>query len=116
MIGSVGEKVASLWKPGIAAFGTVYASEGVDVAVQTGGVVKDIAFAANDKRNDEYVGYATLPAIRGSYDFAYRFRRDSQVAWDYVDLGTSFGPDACDGRVGNSDGYNVTTAGDLSVQ
>lgn len=74
------------------------------------------AFAANDLRNDEYVGYATLPGTTGSYDFAFRFRPDTQPLWAYMDLGTSFGPDACDAKVGNSDGYSPLTAGDLLVQ
>ncbi len=74
------------------------------------------AFAFNDKRNDEYLGLATLPTVRGRYDFAYRFRPDSQVVWTYADLGTSFGVDLCDGKVGNSDGYSPATAGDLVVQ
>ncbi len=37
------------WTPGIDAVGTVSASQGVDVAGQVGGVVKSIAFKANDK-------------------------------------------------------------------
>jgi membrane fusion protein (multidrug efflux system) len=37
------------WTPGIEAFGTVYAFEGTDVAVQSGGVVKDILFKSNDE-------------------------------------------------------------------
>ena len=39
------------WKPGIDAVGTVSAAEGVDVAVQVGGVVKFVNFKANDKVN-----------------------------------------------------------------
>ena len=37
------------WTPGIEAVGTVTASEGVDVAVQTAGVVRSVNFAANDR-------------------------------------------------------------------
>jgi membrane fusion protein (multidrug efflux system) len=37
------------WTPGIEAVGTVSASEGVDVSVQTAGVVKSVNFAANDR-------------------------------------------------------------------
>ena len=37
------------WKPGVDAVGTVSAAEGVDVAVQVGGVVKAVNFKANDK-------------------------------------------------------------------
>ncbi|MBZ9939080.1 efflux RND transporter periplasmic adaptor subunit [Mesorhizobium sp. BR1-1-16] len=39
----------STWKPGISAVGTVAASQGVDVAVQAGGIVEQILFKANDK-------------------------------------------------------------------
>ncbi|BCP55099.1 MexH family multidrug efflux RND transporter periplasmic adaptor subunit [Kaistia sp. 32K] len=37
------------WTPGIEAVGTAAASEGVDVAVQAGGIVEKILFKANDK-------------------------------------------------------------------
>jgi membrane fusion protein (multidrug efflux system) len=37
------------WTPGVEAFGTVYAAEGTDVAVQSGGVVKDVLFKPNDQ-------------------------------------------------------------------
>lgn len=37
------------WNPGIDAVGTVAASQGVDVAVEAGGIVKQIQFKANDK-------------------------------------------------------------------
>lgn len=37
------------WTPGIDAVGTAAAAEGVDVAVQTGGIVEKILFKANDK-------------------------------------------------------------------
>src|SRR5688572_2373305 len=37
------------WQPVIEAFGTVGASQGVDVAAQTAGVVEDILFSANDR-------------------------------------------------------------------
>ncbi|MFI5412261.1 efflux RND transporter periplasmic adaptor subunit [Kaistia sp. UC242_56] len=37
------------WTPGIEAVGTAAAAEGVDVAVQTGGIVEKILFKANDK-------------------------------------------------------------------
>jgi membrane fusion protein (multidrug efflux system) len=43
------------WTPGIDAVGTVAASRGVDVAGQVGGVVKSIAFKANDKINEGQV-------------------------------------------------------------
>ena len=37
------------WTPGIEAIGTVSASQGVDLTVETTGVVKEIMFKANDK-------------------------------------------------------------------
>src|SRR5690606_14472806 len=37
------------WTPGIQALGTVGASRGVDLSVETGGVVKAINFRANDR-------------------------------------------------------------------
>ncbi|WP_018181493.1 efflux RND transporter periplasmic adaptor subunit [Kaistia granuli] len=37
------------WTPGIEAVGTAAASEGVDVAVQAGGIIEKILFKANDK-------------------------------------------------------------------
>ena len=46
---SATEVKPSTWKPGITAVGTVAASQGVDVAVQAGGIVEQILFKANDK-------------------------------------------------------------------
>lgn len=43
------------WTPGIEAIGTVSAIRGVDLAVETTGIVKDIAFSANDKIEDGQV-------------------------------------------------------------
>ncbi|PTW63384.1 membrane fusion protein (multidrug efflux system) [Breoghania corrubedonensis] len=37
------------WQPGIEAIGTVLARQGVDVAVRSSGIVKEISFKANDK-------------------------------------------------------------------
>ncbi|PZN59346.1 MAG: efflux transporter periplasmic adaptor subunit, partial [Proteobacteria bacterium] len=37
------------WQPGIEAIGTVSAVRGVDLTVETAGIVKDIAFTANEK-------------------------------------------------------------------
>ncbi|MBN8999428.1 MAG: efflux RND transporter periplasmic adaptor subunit [Rhizobiales bacterium] len=37
------------WQPGIQAVGTVAASQGVDLAVQAGGIIKQILFKANDR-------------------------------------------------------------------
>ena len=39
----------STWTPGIEAVGTVQASQGVDVAVEVGGVIKEIRFRANER-------------------------------------------------------------------
>ncbi|ODN72373.1 efflux RND transporter periplasmic adaptor subunit [Methylobrevis pamukkalensis] len=41
--------VAETWTPGIDAIGTVSADKGVDVSAETGGVVKQIEFKANDR-------------------------------------------------------------------
>lgn len=43
------EAKPTTWHPGIEAVGTVAASQGVDVAVQAGGIVQQIDFAANDR-------------------------------------------------------------------
>jgi len=43
------------WTPGIEAIGTVSAIRGVDLAVETTGVVKDILFSANQKVEDDEV-------------------------------------------------------------
>lgn len=37
------------WQPGIEAIGTVYASRGIDLAVEAGGVVRSVEFRANDE-------------------------------------------------------------------
>lgn len=37
------------WMPALEAIGTVYASRGIELAVETGGVVREIAFKANDR-------------------------------------------------------------------
>jgi membrane fusion protein (multidrug efflux system) len=49
VIVSVADVVPVTWQPSIEAFGTVYASQGTDVAVELGGVVKAIMFKANDR-------------------------------------------------------------------
>ncbi len=44
---SATEAQPTTWTPGIDAIGTIVARQGVDVAAETGGVVKEIAFSAN---------------------------------------------------------------------
>lgn len=46
---SATEVKPSTWRPGIEAVGTLAASQGVDVAVEAGGIVEQILFKANDK-------------------------------------------------------------------
>ncbi len=46
---STADVAPMVWKPGIEAIGTVSASRGVDLTVETTGIVKDIGFTANDK-------------------------------------------------------------------
>src|SRR4051812_6281861 len=46
---SVVEAKPSVWKPGIEAIGTAHAAQGVDLGVEAGGVVEQIAFKANDR-------------------------------------------------------------------
>ncbi len=60
------------WTPGISAIGTVSASQGVDLTVETTGVVKAVMFKANDKVSagqvllqlDDAVQRADLEAAR----------------------------------------------------
>ncbi|KQZ79102.1 RND transporter MFP subunit [Mesorhizobium sp. Root157] len=60
------------WTPGIEAIGTVSAARGVDLTVETTGIVKDILFKANDRveqgqplvRLDDAVQQADLAAAR----------------------------------------------------
>ena len=46
---STSEVVAKTWQPGITAIGTARAAQGVQLAVQAAGLVKEIRFKANDK-------------------------------------------------------------------
>lgn len=63
---------ASTWTPGIEAIGTVSASRGVDLTVETTGIVKEILFKANDRVEqgqllvhlDDAVEQADLAAAR----------------------------------------------------
>ena len=40
---------AGPWTPALEAIGTVYSRRGIDLAVEAGGVVREIGFAANDR-------------------------------------------------------------------
>lgn len=40
---------AGQWRPGIEAIGTVYSARGIDLAVETNGVVQSVGFTANDR-------------------------------------------------------------------
>jgi hypothetical protein len=76
------------------------------------------AFAANDLRNDEYLGSFAAPVVTADthFDVAWRFTTDGGLSWVYGDLGSSFGADACDAYGGSADGYSATDAADLLVQ
>jgi membrane fusion protein (multidrug efflux system) len=52
---SAEELKPTTWRPGIQAVGTVAASQGVDLAVQAGGIVKQILFKANDRVKEDQV-------------------------------------------------------------
>ena len=73
---SATEAAAIEWQPGIESFGTVGASRGVDVAVETSGIVRRIGFAANDPvkagqllvQLDDAVERADLIAARASVE------------------------------------------------
>lgn len=43
------EIVPVTWEPGIEAIGTAISAQGVDLAIESGGLVRSIAFAANDR-------------------------------------------------------------------
>jgi membrane fusion protein (multidrug efflux system) len=66
------------WQPGIEAIGTAKALRGVDIAVETGGVVKEIGFEANERieagkvlvRIDDSVERAQLGAARADLELA----------------------------------------------
>lgn len=66
----------SPWTPGIETIGTVGASQGVDLAVETTGIVKEIKFAANQRVNkgdvliqlDDTVQQADLAAAKTQAD------------------------------------------------
>lgn len=46
---AVAEAEAITWKPGIEAIGTAAAARGVDLSIETGGIVQDILFTANQR-------------------------------------------------------------------
>lgn len=64
------------WQPGIEAIGTVYAAQGIDLAVETGGVIRSVEFAANDEveqgqllvQIDDAVEQADLVAARSQVE------------------------------------------------
>jgi membrane fusion protein, multidrug efflux system len=66
------------WKPGLDAIGSARASQGVDLAVETAGIVKDILFDANDEveagqhlaQLDDAVERADLAAVQAELDLA----------------------------------------------
>lgn len=66
------------WQPGIEAIGTAKALRGVDIAVETGGVVEEIGFQANERieagkvlvRIDDSVERAQLGAARADLELA----------------------------------------------
>ena len=73
---SASEVEATTWQPVIEAFGTVGAAQGVDLAVQTSGVVEEILFTANDRLDegqllvqiDDAVERADLIAARAAVE------------------------------------------------
>jgi membrane fusion protein (multidrug efflux system) len=66
------------WKPGLDAIGTARALQGVDLAVETAGIVKDILFQANDQvkagqhlaQLDDAIERADLAASQAELDLA----------------------------------------------
>ena len=54
------------WKPGIEAIGTARALQGVDLAVETAGIVKEILFKANDQVEDRPASRAARRRDRGA--------------------------------------------------
>lgn len=66
------------WRPGIEAIGTAKAQQGVDIAVETSGVVEEIGFQANERveagkvllRLDDSVDRAQLGAAKAELDLA----------------------------------------------
>ncbi len=75
---SVIEAEPTVWKPGIEAIGTAHAANGVDLGVEAGGVVKEIAFNANDHvtkgqllvQIDNRIELADVAAAQASLDLS----------------------------------------------
>jgi membrane fusion protein, multidrug efflux system len=75
---SVVEAEPITWKPGIEAIGTARAAQGVNLAVETSGIVKEILFNANDKvevnqhlaQLDDEVESADLAAAQSELELA----------------------------------------------
>ena len=73
---SASEVEATTWQPVIEAFGTVGAAQGVDLAVQTSGVVEEILFTASDRLEegqllvqiDDAIEQADLIAARAAVE------------------------------------------------
>ena len=74
------------WRPGIDTIGTVKASQGVDLTVETAGIVTEIGFAANDRvekgqlllQLDDVMQNADLAAARTQLDLAETTLRRSR--------------------------------------
>ena len=66
------------WRPGLEAIGTAHSNSGVDLAVETAGIVKDVLFNANDKvvagqhlaQIDDVIERADLAATQAELDLA----------------------------------------------
>ncbi|MCO6390185.1 efflux RND transporter periplasmic adaptor subunit [Aliihoeflea aestuarii] len=64
------------WQPGIEAIGTVYAARGIDLAVEAGGVIRSVAFSANEEveegqllvQIDDAIEQADLVAARSQVE------------------------------------------------
>ncbi len=75
---SVVEAEPTVWKPGIEAIGTAHAAHGVDLGVEAGGIVKEIAFKANDRveegqllvQIDDRIEQADVAAAQASLDLS----------------------------------------------
>lgn len=68
----------TVWKPAISAIGTVNAAQGVDLTVETAGIVRELGFTANEKvekgqlvlRLDDVMQVADLEAARTQLELA----------------------------------------------
>lgn len=74
------------WKPAISATGTVNAAQGIELTVETAGIVREIGFSANDRvekgqlllRLDDVMQVADLEAARTQLDLAQTTLKRSQ--------------------------------------